>query len=307
MEPFAAEKTSENLDLPLDVDCLPDSIAIISNQAFSLVNFRGPLIRDLVFSGVRVFALAPDFTDEYRLKIKQLGGEPVDYNLRRVGLNPLRDFVDTLRLACVLRAIKPEATLAYFVKPVIYGTLAAWLAGVPLRFAMIEGLGFVFMDDPSARSAKRKVLRKLVEQLFKFALKKTKRVVLLNRDDIADLSSSRILDCSKAILIPGIGVNLADFPPCPPVLDPPTFVLVARMLREKGVYEFYAAAKIVKSRYPGSRFMLVGGTDTNPGSVPELVLVQWRNEGIVEWVGHVSDGCPGNALVRECLCPSVVP
>ena len=285
---------------PAETKCsLPSSIAIISNQAFSLINFRGALIRDLAASGVRVLALAPDFTDSFRLKVCELGAEPIDYSLQRAGLNPLRDAVDAFRLSCLLKRLRPQATLAYFIKPVIFGTLAAWVAGLRMRIALIEGLGFVFMEDQSALTIKRKLLRALVGGLYRLALAKAERVILLNQDDIDDLCRAGILEGSKAVLVPGIGVNLADFPPSPVFCNPLTFVLVARMLREKGVYEFVDAARIVKARYRGVRFVLVGGTDANPGAILERELVAWRQEGVVEWLGHVSD-------VREKLVAASV-
>lgn len=268
---------------------LPESLAIISNQAFSLINFRGALIRDLVASRVRVLALAPDFTDDLREMVRSLGADPVDYSLQRAGLNPIRDGLDALQLSFLLRRLRPEATLAYFVKPVIFGTIAAWLAGISTRFAMIEGLGYVFMEDESARSPKRRFLRSIVGGLYRIALDRTRRVILLNRDDIDDLCGAGILERSKAVLIPGIGVNLADFPQGPVLAEPTTFILVARMLREKGVYDFVDAARLVKAKYPSTRFVLVGGTDANPGSVLEQELVQWQREGVIDWLGQVSD------------------
>lgn len=268
---------------------LPQSLAVISNQAFSLINFRGALIQDLVAKDVRVYALAPDFTDEFREKVRNLGAEPIDYSLQRAGLNPLRDSIDSVRLALLLRRLRPEATLAYFIKPVIFGTMAAWMAGVPARFAMIEGLGYVFMDDDSARTPKRVLLRALAARLYRLALSRAKRVILLNRDDVADLCSAGILARSKAVLIPGIGVSLKDFPHVPVTSDPVTFVLVARLLREKGVYDFVEAARLVKARCPGARFVLVGGVDANPGSVSEQELRVWEREGVVAWTGQIAD------------------
>ena len=268
---------------------LPKSIAIISNQAFSMINFRGDLIQELVSAGVRVLALAPDFNEESRSKVTQLGGEPVDYSLLRTGLNPFRDTVDALALAMLLRRLKPEATLAYFVKPVIFGTLAAWFARVPFRFAMIEGLGYVFMEDDSSRKLGRRLLRMLVGGLYRLALSRTKRVILLNQDDIDDLCDARVLERGKAVLLPGIGVDLDAFPFSPVLTRVPTFVLVARMLREKGVYDFVEAARLVKAKHPEVCFVLVGGTDANPGSVSERELLAWENEGVVAWAGHVSD------------------
>ena len=123
------------------------TIAIISIQAFSLINFRGPLIKALVDEGTRIYALAPDYSDELRQTVKLLGAEPIDYNLVRTGMNPVMDCFNMFRLAIVLRSLRPDVTLSYLIKPVIFGTIAGWLVQLPHRVAMIEGLGCVFTDE----------------------------------------------------------------------------------------------------------------------------------------------------------------
>ena len=104
------------------------TLVIISSQAFSVVNFRGPLIRELVMSGTRVYALAPDYDEVIRRQVIDMGAEPVDFELSRAAINPMRDIVDTFRLTQLLRKLRPDVTVGYFIKPVIYGTLAAYLA-----------------------------------------------------------------------------------------------------------------------------------------------------------------------------------
>jgi len=105
------------------------SIALISSDAYSLANFRGPLMQALAGIGLRVWALAPDHDDRSRQLIRELGAEPVDISLDRAGLRPLRDIVDLVRLAAVLRRLRPDATFSYFIKPVIYGSFAAKTRG----------------------------------------------------------------------------------------------------------------------------------------------------------------------------------
>ena len=131
------------------------TIAIISNHAFSLINFRGPLIKALVDEGTRVYALAPDYSDELRQQVKMLGTEPIDYNFSRTGINPVIDCFNMFRLAIVLRSLRPDVAFAYFVKPVIFGTLAAWLARVPYRVCFITGLGYVYTYSGEVWSRKR--------------------------------------------------------------------------------------------------------------------------------------------------------
>ena len=159
------------------------SCAIVTSQAFSIVNFRGPLIRDLVNAGVQVHALAPDYDDELRQKVLELGASPVDFRLTRTGMNPLSDGLDTLRLAGLLRRLRPDVTLGYFIKPVIYGTVAAWVAGVSRRVAMIEGLGYVFTVSGDRQTWKRRLLRTLVGRLYRFSLARAQKVIFLNKND----------------------------------------------------------------------------------------------------------------------------
>lgn len=266
-----------------------DKVAIVSSQAFSLVNFRGTLIGELTAAGTRVFALAPDYTNESRELVRELGAEPIDYSLDRTGLNPLRDIVDTLRLSRILHRLSPDVSLGYFIKPVVFGTIAAWLAGVPKRIAMIEGLGYAFMSGEGGGKFGRRMLRSLVENLYRFSLARASRVILLNHDDIHELCAAGVLQRSKAILIPGIGVDLKKFRFAPPVTSPVTFILVGRLLREKGVYDFVEAARIVKAVSRDARFVLVGDTDSNPGSVADDEIKAWREEGVVECTGWASD------------------
>ncbi len=265
------------------------SLAIISSQAFSLVNFRGLLIQELVRSGVSVLALAPDFDQSTRSEIEALGAKPVDYSLSRAGMNPLSDAMDTLRLAKILHEIKPDVTLGYFIKPVVYGSIASWLAGVPKTFAMIEGLGYVFAQDQNGRgSLRRGLLRLVVTWLYRLALTRANRVVFLNDEDISEFCERRILSPEKAFKLGGIGIDLHDWAPSPPVTQPVTFLLAARLLREKGIVEYVTAARGIKSRYPSIRFILLGGLDPNPGGLTRTEVQGWVKEGLVEWPGHVA-------------------
>ncbi len=264
------------------------SCAIVTSQAFSMVNFRGLLIRDLVSAGVQVHAFAPDYDDELRQQIFALGATPVDFRLTRTGMNPLHDGLDTLRLAMMLRRLKPDVMLGYFIKPVIYGTLAAALAGVPRRVAMIEGLGYVFTASGSRETWNRKLLRILVSSVYRFALARAQKVIFLNGDDLGEFVAANLVEEAKAVKLGGIGVDLADWSSAPAVTRPVTFLLVARLLREKGVIEYAEAARQVKARHPDVRFVLLGGLDPNPGSLNPLEVQAWVKEGLLEWPGHVA-------------------
>lgn len=264
------------------------TVSIISSQAFSLVNFRGSLIEALVSKNIRVYALAPDYSDEFRAQVIALGAIPIDFQLTRTGMNPLQDFWDMSRLAAILYRLRPDATLGYFVKPVIYGTIAAWAARVPRRVAMIEGLGFVFTASGDALTWKRKLLRTAVSWLYRVALARAHSVIFLNRDDVSDFVNARLVDVRNVKLLGGIGVNLSEWKVAPIVKLPVTFVLTARLLREKGVQEYAAAARQVKMLHPDVRFILLGGLDPNPGGLTRAQVQTWVDQGDLEWPGHVA-------------------
>jgi glycosyltransferase involved in cell wall biosynthesis len=281
------------------------SIALISSMAFSLVHFRGPLIKALVAKNIAVYALAADFNEDTRARTAALGAIPVDYSLARAGMNPIRDLFDAAGLRRVLARLAPEISLAHFIKPVIYGSLASWSARIPQRFAMIEGLGYVFMDGIVDSSAlRRRILRAMALGFYRIALRLNQKVFFLNDEDAAFFTQKKLVRPEQVARIDGIGVDLELYAPAPPFLDPVTFVLIGRMLREKGVYEFAAAAKIVRERYPHARFVLVGGTDSNPGSIAESELRSWVGQGVLDWTGQVADVHPWLVRASVFVLPS---
>lgn len=261
------------------------SVAIIGSEARYLVNFRGRLIADLHARGVKVFALAPGLDAETRRQIAALGGEPRDIAMARTGNNPLEDARTLLSIHRELRRVRPDAILSYTIKPVIYGTFAAWLAGVPRRFSMVEGLGSVFIEG-EATNWRRRAVRAILFRLYARAFALSEQVVFLNPDD-EEFFRSRGVGRLRSMQLKGIGVDLDEWPTHPPVTEPMTFTYVGRMIADKGVVEFVEAARRVRRRHPRARFVLVGGLDTNPSAIAESRLRQWVAEGVVEWPGHV--------------------
>ena len=262
------------------------TIAIIGNQGFSLLNFRGPLIEDLVRSGYRVIALAPDMDEASAKGLHSLGAEPVSIWLSRTGVNPLADFLALLLLFLKLVEIRPDVTLSYAAKPAIYGTLAAWFARVPRRYAMIEGLGNVFIEQPREK-VRKKLLRRFVANLYKSALKRADKVFFLNPDDICDFASRRLVSLVQVVRINGIGVDLSTWRSLPAFTETITFTFVGRLLRDKGILDFAAAARVVKNSAPQVRFLILGDLDSNPDAISLSEVRGWVEEGIVEWPGHV--------------------
>jgi glycosyltransferase involved in cell wall biosynthesis len=270
------------------------SIAVLSNSSETLCNFRGDLIRSLVEGGHRIYALAPDYDAAKRTQVEALGATPVDIPLERNGLNPLRDLKTVWLLYRFLRGRRPAVFFGYFMKPVIYGTIAAWLAGVPRRVSMVAGLGFVFINAEQNPPLKARLLKFAVKLLYAIAFRCADKVIFQNRDDLSLMQVGGVVPRGRAVLVNGSGVNLERFSSAPTRQSgkPLTFVWTGRLLREKGVLELVEATRAIRDEGHDIEVVLVGGVDGNPGSLQEAEVRQWHDEGIVRWAGKVDDVRP---------------
>lgn len=264
-------------------------VALVTSGAQTVANFRGPLIRELRARGASVLALAPDYDPATRGAVAALGAEPIDFSLDRTGMRPARDLVDMVRLAVLLRRLKPDAVLNSFAKPVIFGGFAAAIARVPRRIAMLEGLGYVYQDNGAKPSVARRALRAATHLSYRAAFGVSHRVVFLNREDRAVFVDTGALAPEKAVNIGAIGVDLDDFRREPPVTEPVTFLLMARLLRDKGIVEYAEAARLVRREAPATRFVLLGGLDSNPTGLKAADIEGWVHDDLLEWPGHVPD------------------
>lgn len=262
-------------------------IAVISNGASALLNFRAPLLIELRRRGHDVLAFAPDHDAASRTALIALGVQPCDYRLARTGTNPFQDFATIIDLRHQLKRVQPDICFASFIKPAIYGTIAAWLAGVKRRYAMLEGLGFTFTEDGRS-TLKKKALALVVFSLMRFALARATRVIVLNKDDYQELRQQKLVHADKCEILGGIGVDLKEWSYSVPPVQPVTFILVGRLLWDKGIKEFVEAAQILRRSHSDVKILLVGGRDQNPAAVPPVLIERWRSDKIIDaWPGHV--------------------
>ena len=275
-------------------------VAIIGSHAHYLVNFRGALMQAIGAFGHKVSALAPDFDAGTRAELSAIGVQPIDISLSRTGINPVRDVRGIVGLYGQMRRLNPDVVLSCAIKPVIYGTLAAALARVPRRFALIPGLGYAFSEGGSPRD---RIVQTTAQQLYRIALRRAEAIFMQNPDDADEFVARRIVSREKIVPVNGSGIDLAAWPlmdlPGPPV----TFALAARLLGAKGVREYVAAARQVKAKYPEVRFLLLGGLDSNPSAIAKAEVESWVTDGVVEWPGHV-DVRPWLAQTSVYVLPS---
>lgn len=267
-------------------------VIIIGTIASSLYVFRKDLILSLIDKGFVVFGFTSDNDENELKKIAQLGVVPIHYELSRGGLNPYQDLSNTLSLYKKIKQIQPDIVLSYFIKPVIYGTLAAKIAKVPKRIAMLEGLGFAFTEQPEGYSKKAKIVQRVQVALFKLALPLADKVIFLNTDDPQDLLKVNGIKVKHYDVLGGIGVSLNDYPyhPITDISHAPNFLFIGRLLKEKGIYEFIEAAKIVKRQFPQTIFTIMGSTDSdNLGAISLDEVNELVKTGVIEYLGQVTN------------------
>lgn len=266
-------------------------ILLIGTTAECVYNFRKDLILTLVAKGYEVYAFTTDYIPSELEKISALGATPVPYVFSRGGLNPLNEFKNTIILYQKIKKINPYLVLSYFAKPAIFGTLAAKMAKVPRIFAMLEGLGYTFTDQPEGLSTKTKIIRKSQIALFKLALPLADGVIFLNPDDPKDLLAKNNIEVKKVHLLGGIGINLADYPfSTKHMNDNITFIFVGRLLKEKGINDYVNAAKIVKNKYPNTKFVVLGAADnSNFGSLTQKDIDSLVQTNLIVYPGRVDN------------------
>lgn len=287
---------------------------LVNEGTFFLLH-RGALARAAKEAGYEVHVATPrDAQAEAKYAENGFTYHPIP--LSRKGANPLGELKTLLAIRALYKQVRPDITHHVTIKPVIYGGIAARLAGVPATVSAISGLGYVFIQQ----TLKARVLRSIATFLYKRALgHKNARVIFQNPDDRAAFERNRLVRPAQIRMIRGSGVDLEKFSVAErPATPPVRITLIARMLWDKGVGEFVEAARMLKDT--GAEFCLVGDTDDgNPAAIPSATLKGWAEEGIVQWQGWAEDinaiyanshiaclpsyreGMP-KALIEACAC-----
>ncbi len=275
---------------------------LVAGLANSLLNFRGPLIAALQARGLRVHVAAPELPAGHAIRVQLEAQGLIVHSIPmlRTGTNPLADLQAFCALWHLMRRIRPDCVLGYTIKPVIYGSLAAWLAGVPQRFALVTGLGYVFQGE-----GQRGQLQALVQRMYALALARTHKVFFQNPDDEALFRRRCILAADTlSCVVNGSGVDVASFNVAPLPPGPPRFLLIARLLGDKGVREYAQVARRIRAAHPDVQCVLVGWIDSNPDAIAQHELDAWVAEGSIEFLGRLADVRPAIADCSVYVLPS---
>jgi glycosyltransferase involved in cell wall biosynthesis len=280
----------------------PVHVLVLGSHGPSLINFRGRMLSTMVAQGMRVTAVASDVDQNTRAALAALGVEPMEISTVRTGMNPLADLAYRQTLEDLFRRLKPDILLAYTAKPVIWGILAARAAGVPRVVAMITGLGYAF-TPPERPDLKYRLANLAARLLYRLALPRADHVLFQNRDDRDLFQGLDFTPPSDRVgITAGSGIDLVRFAPTSPPVRP-SFLMLARLLKGKGVAEYAAAATRLKARYPHVEFRLAGAFDPGPDVVAEADLKKWIAAG-VSYLGALSDVRPALAEAAVYVLPS---
>ena len=271
-------------------------ILIITSYGPSLINFRLPLIKKLLFKGYKVSVASPKdrFSDNLQKELKDIGVNINIFSLSGKSLNVFKDCKSILQIFKIIRNSKPNIIISYTAKPVIYTGLVLKCFKKISYFPLITGLGYAFIDR---ESVKYKIIKYLIIRLYRESLKNSAKTIFQNKDDQSLFSKLKIIKEKKiSNVVNGSGVDLNQYP-LSDLPSKPVFLMISRLLIDKGVREYVEAAKIVRSNFSNVRFQLAGYIDSNPSSISAKVLQSWINEGNIEYLGEIKSV---QSILKSC-------
>jgi len=251
---------------------------LIGPKTKTVVNFRGDLLKDIKKHGYEVVVVVPEadksgFFKDNGIKVRLV-------KLKKNSTSVFGSLKYCSELTKIIKEEKPDKVFSFTIKPVIFGSIAAKRAGVKEIYSLVCGLGLLFSSD----AIKIKVLRFIGGNLYRIALRYNKKVIFQNKDDIDEFVKRKYVKRSQCELVNGSGVNLEKFKKNKLPKNEMEFLMVSRVLKEKGVLEYFEAAKIVKKKYPEVKFAYIGAIDKNKNAVNLNVLKPYIDAGVVDYI-----------------------
>jgi len=271
-------------------------VMITVNAAWNVWNFRRPVVEALRENGCRVSVLAPP--DHTVPQLEHLGCRFITLDMSPKGINPLSEMKLLASFRRIFREEKPDAVLSFTIKNNIFGAMAAGAIGIPF-VPTVTGLGTVFLSGGLFQS--------MVERLYGHAFRRLPVVFFQNGDDRGFFVQRGLVSREQSHILPGSGIDLDHFAPVqmPSSGNSPVFLMIGRLLRDKGVFEFVEAARQVKASRPSVRFQLLGATNAeNRTAINAATVLSWEDEGVIEYLGTTSDVRPFIAAADCVVLPS---
>jgi len=258
-------------------------LLLSANTSWYLWNFRASLIKRLLVEGYQIVIMAPP--DSKMQDLTAMGCQCISFPVAGKGTNIFREFWLFAKYLYYLTSVKPDVYISFTIKPVLYGGLAARFLGIP-TIVTITGLGTVFIRET--------FLTRLVERIYRYSLLKAERVLFQNQADRTEFVTRNLVNVEQTERVPGSGIDIRQFFYQPPRLrsveEGMVFLMVARILKDKGIFEFVNAATRIKKMHPATRFILAGSADSDNQTAVSISQVElWHDTGVIEYVGFVEN------------------
>ena len=279
-------------------------VAVIASYGLSLTNFRLELLKRMVANGHSVLALAPEIGSDTSKTLSDIGVTYREIPMSRAGINPLEDLKTLRSLTSELRDFKPNVVLPYTMKPIIYGNLAARRVGACRRYALFTGLGYTFSEENP--TGKRAFVRAVAVRLYRAALRGLDLAFVYNPAEEADIRKFGLVPADVPVLrVPGSGVDLSRYEDSALPNGPVQFLMIARLLKSKGVGIYVEAARILKERGIAAEVCLLGPLDPNPDGYSEADVNEWQAKNILTYLGATKDVRPYIRNASAIVLPAI--
>lgn len=280
-------------------------IAFIVNTGFTVTNFRKELVSMFIDKGYKVLVLCPEdctLTHDIELSssLSGMGVKFIPIEISRQGLNPFSDLKLCYKLFKVFKQERPSIVLNYTIKPIIYSSIISRLCGIKKVFSTVTGLGYLFTDS----SLKARAIQKIVRLQYLIAFKCNRTVFFQNPDDLSLCKKKGLLYGIDTKIVNGSGVNLDFFKSSEVPKSKDSFLLIARMLKDKGIFEYIEAARNVKKTFPHAQFNLMGPIDSNPAAFSKKEIDGWVDDGVINYIPAQGDVRPFLESTEVFVLPS---
>lgn len=275
------------------------TIAVIASNTHSLLTFRLDMMKSFIVQGYNVVAAGDEPEDKWVEEFNKYGIKYRQIYVNRTGLNFIQDYKTVLSIRKFAEIEKPDKLFCFLAKTVAYTGIALRKNKTIEVYPLIAGLGSIFR----ATSLKTKLVRIIMAPLYKRTLKRSKAVIFQNKDDLQVLVDRKIVKKDKCQIVNGSGVNLEQFK-VTPLPDKTSFVMIGRLIKDKGLVEYLDACREIKKANPDVKCMLVGPFDTNPSAITKEELEERISDGSVEYVGKQDDVRPFIEKASVFVLPS---
>ncbi len=263
------------------------NLIIVTNSSSNLLNFRGQLIKRMIDENFLVTVIIPknDYSKDFENEVLKLGAKTLTIPLDRAGTNPFRDLLTYKALKSVFQKLKPDVVLSYTSKPIIYSGLAIGKDTKIKFFPNLTGLGYGFTEE---FQLKRKIINFILKSLYKLSLRSSSTIIFQNPDDEKLFKKLNITNGKKTFVINGSGVDLKFYSPIS-LPSKPIFLMLSRLVADKGVIEYCEAAREIRAKFPNAIFQLAGSFDPNPSGLKYDQLKSFIDKKDIRYLGHVND------------------